>query len=80
MASEPEPEGVTLRAGMSMAQVERAAIEAALRNSRGNRRKAAEVLQIGERTLYRKLREYHLVPDEGEDEVVVAEGSDLVTG
>jgi len=52
---------VVYRAGMSMADVERAAIEAALRESRGNRRKAAEALGIGERTLYRKLKEYALV-------------------
>jgi len=36
------------------------------------------VLPIGERTLYRKLREYHLVPDEGrgdgEGEGEVTEG------
>jgi DNA-binding NtrC family response regulator len=44
-----------------MADVERAAIEAALRQTNGNRRKAAEVLGIGERTLYRKLKEYQLV-------------------
>ena len=31
-----------------------------LRETRGNRRKAAESLGIGERTLYRKLREYNL--------------------
>ena len=46
--------------GMTMAEIERAAIEAALRETRGNRRKAAEMLGIGERTLYRKLREYHI--------------------
>lgn len=51
---------VTITPGMTMAEIERAAIEAALRESRGNRRKAAEVLAIGERTLYRKLKEYHL--------------------
>jgi DNA-binding NtrC family response regulator len=34
------------------------AIQAALRDTGGNRRKAAELLGIGERTLYRKLREY----------------------
>jgi DNA-binding NtrC family response regulator len=45
---------------MTMADVERAAIEAALKETRGNRRKAAEVLGIGERTLYRKLKEYQL--------------------
>jgi DNA-binding NtrC family response regulator len=49
---------------MSMADVERAAIEVALRETRGNRRRAAEMLQIGERTLYRKLREYQLPVDE----------------
>jgi DNA-binding NtrC family response regulator len=64
MVQPPTEATVTLRPGMTMAEIERAAIEAALQNSRGNRRKAAEVLQIGERTLYRKLREYNLVPDE----------------
>jgi len=46
-----------------MAAIERAAIEAALRETRGNRRKAAELLGIGERTLYRKLRDYQLLVD-----------------
>jgi len=42
-----------------MSDVERAAIDAAaLRETHGNRRKAAETLGIGERTLYRKLKEY----------------------
>jgi len=61
-AAEPAPEGEVLyRAGMTMAEVERAAIEAALRDTKGNRRKAAEVLGIGERTLYRKLKQYAIV-------------------
>jgi len=59
-AGEKEGE-VVYRAGMTMADVERAAIEAALRDTKGNRRKAAEVLGIGERTLYRKLKEYAIV-------------------
>ena len=54
------PGGVVYRPGMTMADVERAAIEAALRETQGNRRKAAEVLGIGERTLYRKLKAYAL--------------------
>jgi len=54
---------VTIRPGMGMAALERAAIEAALRETRGNRRKAAELLGIGERTLYRKLRDYQLLMD-----------------
>ena len=58
------PESVVMyRTGMRMAEVERAAIEAALRDSGGNRRKAAEMLGIGERTLYRKLKEYEITPD-----------------
>src|SRR6267143_695357 len=57
--STPGPDGpVVYKAGMTMSDVERAAIDAALRETRGNRRKAAEVLGIGERTLYRKLKEY----------------------
>ncbi|HEX4574072.1 MAG TPA: sigma-54 dependent transcriptional regulator [Gemmatimonadales bacterium] len=57
--AEPAPEGdVVYRPGMTMAEVERATIEAALRETKGNRRKAAEVLGIGERTLYRKIKEY----------------------
>jgi DNA-binding NtrC family response regulator len=51
---------VLYRAGMTMADVERATIEAALREYKGNRRRAAEVLGIGERTLYRKIKAYHL--------------------
>ena len=55
----PAPNVFTVQPGMSMAEIERLAIEAALKETRGNRRRAAEMLGIGERTLYRKLREYH---------------------
>jgi DNA-binding NtrC family response regulator len=48
---------VTIPPGTTMAEIERRAIDAALRETRGNRRKAAEMLGIGERTLYRKLKE-----------------------
>jgi len=59
--AEPVAEGEVLyRPGMTMAEVERATIEAALHATQGNRRKAAEILGIGERTLYRKLKEYAL--------------------
>jgi len=51
---------VVYQPGMKMADVERAAIEAALQDTRGNRRRAAERLGIGERTLYRKIKEYEL--------------------
>jgi DNA-binding NtrC family response regulator len=59
--AEPAAGGAVLyRAGMTMAEVERATIEAALHETKDNRRKAAEILGIGERTLYRKLKEYAL--------------------
>jgi DNA-binding NtrC family response regulator len=59
----PPPLNVmTVLPGMTMSEIERGAIEAALRETLGNRRKAAELLGIGERTLYRKLREYQ-IPD-----------------
>jgi DNA-binding NtrC family response regulator len=53
-------EPVLYRPGMTMAEVEKAAIEAALSEHKGNRRLAADALGIGERTLYRKIKEYHL--------------------
>ena len=60
----PPPNVVMVSPGMTMAEIERAAIQAALRETKGNRRRAAEMLGIGERTLYRKLREYELPVDE----------------
>jgi DNA-binding NtrC family response regulator len=57
---EPLPNVVTIRPGMTMDEIMRAAIELALREARGNRRKAAKMLGMGERTLYRKLKDYNL--------------------
>lgn len=45
----------------TLSHLERAAIQEALRASDGNRRKAAEMLGISERTLYRKIKEYGLI-------------------
>lgn len=64
----PEPESepaveegsVIFRPGMTMQELEREAIDAALRRTGGNRRQAADALGIGERTLYRKIKEYDL--------------------
>ncbi len=47
-------------AGTSLEQIEKRAIRETLRLTAGNREKAAELLGIGERTLYRKLKEYGL--------------------
>ena len=60
LAEAGEPESVLYHTGMTMADVEKAAIEGALRDHDGNRRKAADALGIGERTLYRKINEFAL--------------------
>jgi DNA-binding NtrC family response regulator len=49
---------VLIAPGMTMAEIEKVAITSALAATKGNRRKAAEMLGIGERTMYRKLRDY----------------------
>ena len=54
----PEDGSVVYRSGMTMEDLERAAIAAALMEVRGNRRKAAQMLAIGERTLYRKIKKF----------------------
>jgi DNA-binding NtrC family response regulator len=59
-AEEDGAQPVLYKSGMTMADVEKATIEAALKEYQGNRRRAAEVLGIGERTLYRKIKAYHL--------------------
>ena len=55
-----DPGVVVYRPGMTMEDLEREAIQAALDAVGGNRRKAAELLGIGERTLYRKIARYDM--------------------
>lgn len=43
-----------------MAEVERLMIEKTLEATNGNREQAAKMLDIGTRTLYRKIKEYGL--------------------
>jgi two-component system response regulator HydG len=52
--------GVGSLAGTSLEQIEKRAIRETLRMTGGNREQTATLLGIGERTLYRKLREYGL--------------------
>ena len=47
-------------AGLSLQEIEKRAIADALQRFKGNRRVAARTLNISERTLYRKIREYGL--------------------
>jgi DNA-binding NtrC family response regulator len=55
----PSSHGGSL-AGTSLEQIEKRAIRETLRLTAGNREQAAKLLGIGERTLYRKLKEYGL--------------------
>ncbi len=57
---ESSDEAVVYRPGMTMEEMEEEAIRMALKEVDGNRRKAAEQLGIGERTLYRKIKKYGL--------------------
>ena len=59
-SEQTERGAVVYRPGMTMDELERAAILAALQEEGGNRRRAAETLGIGERTLYRKIKQYGL--------------------
>jgi two-component system response regulator HydG len=54
------PAGASSLAGTSLEQIEKRAIRETLRLTAGNREHAAKLLGIGERTLYRKLKEYGL--------------------
>ncbi|MHC4259999.1 MAG: sigma-54-dependent transcriptional regulator [Planctomycetota bacterium] len=47
-------------AGVSLGDLEKQAIMDTLARTKGNREKAAKILGIGERTLYRKIKEYNL--------------------
>ncbi|MEO0630704.1 MAG: sigma-54 dependent transcriptional regulator, partial [Planctomycetota bacterium] len=58
--AEIEPSGGGSLAGTSLDQLEKRAIRETLRLTGGNRERAATLLGIGERTLYRKLKEYGL--------------------
>jgi len=62
----PEDGSIVYRSGMTMEDLERAAIVAALSEVRGNRRKAAQMLAIGERTLYRKIKKFGMDVEEGD--------------
>ncbi|HON93335.1 MAG TPA: sigma-54 dependent transcriptional regulator [Sedimentisphaerales bacterium] len=47
-------------AGVSLDEIEKKAIMDTLAKTQGNREQAAKILGIGERTLYRKIKEYNL--------------------
>jgi DNA-binding NtrC family response regulator len=52
--------GMTNLVGISLTQAEKELIRNTLKLTHGNREQAAKILGIGERTLYRKIKEYEL--------------------
>ena len=62
-AADPSPP-VAYRPGMTLDDVEREVIRTVLDSVGWNRRRAAELLGIGERTLYRKVKRYGLEEDQ----------------
>ena len=58
LAAGPRPN--TAPAGVSLNDIEKQAIAETLARTKGNREKTAKILGIGERTLYRKIKEYNL--------------------
>jgi len=52
--------GLTNLVGISIEQAERELIRNTLKLTAGNREQAAKILKIGERTLYRKIKDYNL--------------------
>ena len=56
----PTDDGFYLRVGMTMEDIEKTIIEKTLQSTGHNKEKTAEMLQIGLRTLYRKIKEYQI--------------------
>jgi DNA-binding NtrC family response regulator len=52
--------GMSNLVGISLEQAEKELIRNTLNSVNGNREQAARILRIGERTLYRKIKEYDL--------------------
>ena len=59
--------------GQTMDEIERWAIEQTLQLTSGNREEAARILDIGARTLYRKLEKYQAGDDGGKQELATEE-------
>jgi DNA-binding NtrC family response regulator len=56
----PDRDIVAVRVGDSMADIERRVLQRTLRFAQGNKRKAAEMLELSLKTIYNKVKEYGL--------------------
>ena len=66
--------------GVSLKEVEKELIRNTLASVGGNRQAAAKILQIGERTLYRKIKRYGLNKKEKEGKAEVEKSSKTSSG
>ena len=57
VSMQPSVAGLVFQPGMTMAQLERAAIEATLKHTQGDKNLTAKLLGVSLRTLYRRLEE-----------------------
>ena len=64
-----DDEEVIGRVGMTMAEIERVAIQKTLAEVGGNKTEAAKILDIGVRTLHRKLDAYRQTVDKADDDL-----------
>ena len=62
-----DDEEVIGRVGMTMAEIEQAAIQKTLAEVGGNKTEAAKILDIGVRTLHRKLDAYKQAAEDADD-------------
>ena len=64
VAAGPAPESVDFSLKRAMRELEELYIKSALRRTRGNRTRAAEILEISQRALLYKIKEYGIDPDQ----------------
>jgi transcriptional regulator with PAS, ATPase and Fis domain len=58
--SELSPSHLDLEVGLSLAEIEKESIRATLKHVENNKAKAAKILGVSKRTIFRKIKEYDL--------------------
>jgi transcriptional regulator with PAS, ATPase and Fis domain len=57
------PHHLDLEVGLSLAEIEKESIRATLKHVENNKAKAAKILGVSKRTIFRKIKEYDLSDD-----------------
>ena len=61
--SEHSASHLDLEVGLSLAEIEKESIRATLKHVKNNKAKAAKILGVSKRTIFRKIKEYDLIDD-----------------